>query len=85
MATTYNQTRRGLTARPRKAQIRLAMKFKQWTNSDLAFKAKVSTGTVGNILGARETCNPETAGKIAKALGFETEELFDLERINYAA
>lgn len=85
MATKYEQSRRGLTARPHKAQIRLAMKFKQWTNSDLAFKAKVSTGTVGNILGARETCNPETAGKIAKALGFETEELFDLERINYAA
>lgn len=85
MATKYEQSRRGFTARPNKAQIRLAMKFKQWTNSDLAFKAKVSPSTIGNILGARDTCNPETAGAIAKAFGVETEELFTLERINYAA
>lgn len=85
MAPTYEQTRRGYTARPRKEQIRLAMKFKNWTNAELAFRAKVSTGTVGNILGSRVTCNPETAGKIAKAFGVETEELFTLERINYAA
>lgn len=85
MANTYKQSRRGYTARPHKAQIRLAMDFKNWTNAELAFKAKVSTGTVGNILGARETCNPETAGKIAKAFGVETEKLFTLEEINYAA
>lgn len=83
--TAYAESRRGFTARPHKAQIRLAMKFHSWTNSDLAFKAKVSTGTVGNILGARATCNPETAGKIAKALGFDTTDLFTLEQINYAA
>lgn len=85
MAATYEHTRRGFTARPRKAQIRLAMKFKQWTNADLAFKAKVSPSTIGNILGARDSCNPETAGAIAKALGFETDELFALELISYAA
>lgn len=85
MSTAYTRTRRGFTARPHKEQIRLAMKFKQWTNADLAFKAKVSNGTVGNILGKRDTCNPETAGKIAKALGFETEDLFTLELIEYAA
>ncbi|MCT1689911.1 helix-turn-helix domain-containing protein [Brevibacterium sp. p3-SID960] len=85
MSPAYNRSRRGYTARPHKEQIRLAMKFKQWTNADLAFKAKVSNGTVGNILGKRETCNPETAGKIAKALGLETEDLFTLETIDYAA
>lgn len=85
MANTYEQSRRGFTARPHKAQIRLAMKFKQWTNADLAFKSKVSPSTIGNILGARDSCNPETAGKIAKALGFSTDDLFTLERIDYAA
>lgn len=85
MATKYQQTRRGFTARPHKAQIRLAMSFRQYTNADLAFKAKISPSTVGNILGKRETCNPETAAKIAKALGVETEKLFTLEEIEYAA
>lgn len=85
MATMYQQSRRGFTARPHKAQIRLAMKFKQWTNADLAFKSKISPSTIGNILGARDTCNPETAGKIAKALGFNTDDLFTLEQISYAA
>ncbi|WP_188550055.1 helix-turn-helix transcriptional regulator [Sediminivirga luteola] len=61
------------------------MTFKQLTNADLAFKAKISPSTVGNILGKRETCNPETAAKIAKALGVETERLFTLEEIDYAA
>lgn len=85
MAATYEQTRRGFTARPHKSQIRMLMKFQRWTNADLAFKAKVSPGTIGNILGSRDTCNPETAGKIAKALGVETTDLFTIERINYAA
>lgn len=83
--TKYTETRRGFTARPHKAQIRLAMTFKQYTNAELAMRAKVSTGTVGNILGKRDTCNPETAARIAKALGLETEQLFTLEPINYAA
>lgn len=85
MATTYEQSRRGFTARPHKAQIRTLMKFQRWTNADLAFKSKVSPSTIGNILGARDTCNPETAGAIAKALGVETEDLFTIERISYAA
>ena len=49
------------------------------------YKAKVSPSTIGNILGSRDTCNPETAGKIAKALGFSTDDLFTLDQINYAA
>lgn len=85
MATKYQQTRRGFTARPHKEQIRLAMTFKQFTNAELAFKAKMSASTVGNILGKRETCNPETAAAIAKALGVPTERLFTLEMIEYAA
>lgn len=85
MSTKYKESRRGFTARPHKSQIRLAMDFKQWTNADLAFKAKISPSTVGNILGKRDTCNPETAGKIAKALGFETDKLFTIEEIEYAA
>jgi plasmid maintenance system antidote protein VapI len=85
MSPAYKATRRGFTARPHKEQIRLALTFKQWTNADLAFKARISPSTVGNILGKRETCNPETAAKIAKALGVETERLFTLEQIDYAA
>lgn len=85
MATKYQQTRRGFTARPHKEQIRLAMTFRQLTNADLAFKAKLSPSTVGNILGKRETCNPETAAAIAKALGCKTEQLFSLETIEYVA
>ncbi|GAB3041918.1 hypothetical protein GCM10027079_02230 [Sediminivirga luteola] len=85
MSPAYRASRRGFTARPHKDQIRLAMTFKQLTNADLAFKAKISPSTVGNILGKRETCNPETAAKIAKALGVETERLFTLEEIDYAA
>lgn len=85
MSPAYKATRRGFTARPHKEQIRLALTFKQWTNADLAFKARISPSTVGNILGKRDTCNPETAAKIAKALGVETERLFTLEQIDYAA
>jgi lambda repressor-like predicted transcriptional regulator len=85
MSPAYKATRRGFTARPHKEQIRLALTFKQWTNADLAFKARISPSTVGNILGKRETCNPETAAKIAKALGVETERLYTLEQIDYAA
>lgn len=85
MSPAYKATRRGFTARPHKEQIRLAMIFRQYTNSDLAFKAKISPSTVGNILGKRDTCNPETAAKIAKALGVDTERLFTLEEIEYAA
>lgn len=85
MTSSYTQSRRGFTARPHKEQIRLAMTFRQYTNADLAFRAKVAASTVGNILGKRETCNPETAAKIAKALGVDTEKLFTLEEINYVA
>lgn len=86
MATTYEQSRQGYTARPHKEQIRLAMDFKQWTNADLAFKAKISPSTIGNILGKRDSCSPKTAGAIAKALGVKnTEKLFTLEEIKYAA
>ena len=86
MATKYERSRQGYTARPHKEKIRLAMDFKQWTNADLAFKAKVSPSTIGNILGKRETCSPKTAGAIARALGVEeTEKLFTLEEIKYAA
>nr|BFF05467.1 hypothetical protein GCM10023233_04360 [Brevibacterium otitidis] len=85
MSPAYTRSRRGFTARPHKEQIRLAMTFKQFTNADLALRARISASTVGNILGKRETCNPETAAKIAKALGVETEKLFTLEEINYAA
>ncbi|RBP66366.1 DNA-binding XRE family transcriptional regulator [Brevibacterium sanguinis] len=85
MAAAYDQSRRGFTARAHKEQIRLAMTFRQFTNAELAMRAKVSPGTVGNILGKRETCNPETAAKIAKALGCKTEQLFTLEEIRYVA
>ena len=86
MATKYEESRQGYTARPHKEKIRLAMEFKQWTNADLAFKAKVSPSTIGNILGSRTSCSPKTAGRIAKALGVkETEKLFTLEEIKYAA
>ena len=85
MTSSYTQSRRGFTARPHKEQIRLAMTFRQYTNADLAFRAKVAPSTVGNILGKRETCNPETAAKIAKALGTDTKKLFTLEEINYVA
>ena len=86
MSPEYKASRQGYTARPHKEQIRLAMEFKRWTNADLAFKAKISPSTVGNILGKRATCSPRTAGKIAEALGVEkTEKLFTLEEIKYAA
>ncbi|MBM7796855.1 helix-turn-helix transcriptional regulator [Pseudoglutamicibacter cumminsii] len=85
MTTTYQDTARGFTARPQKQQIRLAMKFNRWTNAELARRAGISPGTVGNVLGARATCNPETAAKIADALNVDTTDLFTLEPITYAA
>ena len=83
--TTHQDTARGFTARPNKQQIRLAMQFNRWTNAELARRAGISPGTVGNVLGARGTCNPETAAKIADALNVETTHLFKLEPITYAA
>lgn len=83
--TDYQATRRGFTARPQKNQIRLAMKFHRWSMTELANRAGVSRSTVGNILGARDTCNPETAAKIAEALNVDTTDLFTLEPITYAA
>ncbi|HCG55366.1 MULTISPECIES: helix-turn-helix transcriptional regulator [Brevibacterium] len=85
MATKYEETRRGFTARPHKSQIRTLMKFQRWTNATLAIRASVSPSTIGNMLGSRNCCTPETAGKVAKALGVETEDLFTIERIRYAA
>ncbi len=84
--TTYTETRRGFTARPHKEQIKLAMSFYRLTNAELALRAKVAPSTIGNILGTkRDTCNPETAAKIAQALGMGTERLFTLEQIEYAS
>ena len=85
MATIYQDTARGFTARPQKQQIRLAMKFNRWTNAELARRAGISPGTVGNVLGARATCNPETAAKIAKALNVDTADLFVLEPLTGAS
>lgn len=76
----YEDTRRTLTARPNVSAIRMAMKFRGMTKAELARSARLSKGTVGNVLnGTRKTFNPETANAIATALDLTADELFTLE------
>lgn len=75
----YEDTRRTLTARPNVSAILMAMKFRGMTKADLARRAGVSKGTVGNVLnGNRQTFNPETAHKLATALELPADDLFTL-------
>ncbi|MDN5639494.1 MAG: helix-turn-helix transcriptional regulator [Actinomycetia bacterium] len=73
---------RPFTARVNRPALRMAVRFNRMTYRDLAFRAKVSKSTIGNLLsGQAKTCNPETAAKIAEALALPTAEIFVLEPI----
>lgn len=58
--------------------IRQYMAYKDMNIRDLATAAKVSRATVGHLhSGARNTCKPETAAAIERALGAPPGLLFE--------
>lgn len=72
----YDDTRRFGNAKVKRDSLKTALEFKQWSYQDLADKAGVSKSQISNLMNSRTTCKPETAGKIAKALGLKTEHIF---------
>lgn len=79
---TYEETRRRHNAVVNRSALKMAMTFHRLSNQELADRAKVSKGTIGGLLTKRNTCNPETAAKIAKALKCDTSDLFTLSSVS---
>ena len=72
------------TARPEVRVNRANLKFAYRMRGidsyqQLATLAGVSKGTIGNLMTKRDTCNPETAAAIAKALNVKPDEIFTLK------
>lgn len=58
-------------------QLKFWMAYRELSVRELAFKVGCSHSTIGHLRpGARKTCRPELANKIAKALGRPKEALF---------
>lgn len=55
-------------------KIKLILAEQEMTKTDLAERAGISRQSIRNIL-ARGTCEPKTAGKLAKGLGVPVTEI----------
>ena len=60
------------------SKIKLLLATQELTRSELANRSGISRQSISTILG-RETCEPKTAGKIAKALGVDAAEIIKEE------
>lgn len=81
---TYEQTRRRYISRIIRPSFVTIYKVRQFDSyQELATKAGVSKGTIGNLLtkgkAHRPTVTPEVAAKIARALGVDHDDVFVLE------
>lgn len=56
-------------------RLKIAMAENCITAVELSNKAKVSRGTITNLMGNKTDASPATIGKMAKALGVSIEEL----------
>lgn len=81
-----NDLNRRPEVRVNRTNLKFAYKMRGFTSyQQLATLAGVSKGTIGNLMTKRNTCNPETAAAIAKALGVAPDELFTLKLCTGAA
>lgn len=55
-------------------KIKLILAEQEMTKTDLAERAGISRQSISNIL-TRRTCEPKTAGKLAKGLGVPVTEI----------
>lgn len=55
-------------------KIKLILAEQEMTKTDLAERAGISQQSISNIL-TRGTCEPKTAGKLAKGLGVPVTEI----------
>lgn len=72
------ETRRSFTAKVNRPALKMAIKFHRFSYEQLADRAGLSKGTIGNLMTKRQTCTTESASKIAQALGVTTEDIFFL-------
>lgn len=82
---TYKETQRRFHMVANQQAFKLLVKYNRMSYRDLAKKAGVSHGIIGDLMtGRRNTCTPETAAKIEDALGADPNTIFSVKALPVA-
>lgn len=83
---TYEETQRRFHVVANRQALRMLIKYNRLSYRDVARRAGVAHGTVGDLVsGRRRTCNPETAEKIERALGADPNTIFSVKALPVVA
>lgn len=79
----YEESRKTLTARLNPSAFRMAFRMRDYGTNELAARAGVAPSTISNMTNARrKTFRPDIAGKVARALGVQVEDIFFIDMLH---